>query len=459
MKEALKKSIASCLVTLTMSALLLSPATASAAPAAGTFNGVVNRQSTATVVVEGQVVNVRTGPGTGYDIITTVTKGQMLPSGEGRSGWTLVTLPDGRAGWIADWLLTKQPAAPVFNPSSQPTAAATPANNPPSKPTTPAGAGSSPAGSSSAYQPAQKPMLQKDLRAWKATALSPANIRNGPGMTYDVARTASAGESFDLLQVQDGWYQLAQKGQSVGWSASWLFSAQAPATGTTGVVAGVNGSEPSRGVSGTVSTRPVADLLAGKTIVIDPGHGNVNLNWNVVDQGASGPQGSHEKDVTLDVGRRLADTLKARGVNVIMTWTAEQLIRSESDLSYRADMANKAKADLYVSIHCNSHTVPDTSGTTTYYFYKDDDARPGEGTRMRMAGMIQQSLVAALGRRDIGIKGANFAVLRETNMPAVLVELMFISNPEEENLLNQDAVRAKAATAIADGLQRFVEQP
>ncbi|MZP28239.1 SH3 domain-containing protein [Heliobacterium undosum] len=478
MKQARHKLVVCCLLTAAVSALIYSPTTVLAAPAPNLSGSAASLQSgqgvnssAFTVTVEGQVVNVRTGPGTNYSIITTVNKGQRLTAMESQSGWTRVSLPDGRAGWIADWLIalvtptTSAPSDPVAPALSQtvPSAAgpAVPLSgsvNAVSGAEKPVSASVNPVLGTTMINQQQKPVIQKDLRAWNATALSPVNIRNGPGMAYDVIRTVPAGESFDLLQVRDGWYQLAQKGQVAGWSASWLFSTQAPAAGTTGV-AGSNGVTPSRGTPGTASTRPVAALLSGKTIVIDPGHGNVNVKWNVIDDGAKGSNGTREKDITLDVGRRLADILKARGVNVILTRTADQVIRSDNDLKFRADKANNAKADLYVSIHCDSHTVPETGGTTTYYFYKDDESRQGEGMRMRMAGMVQQSLVAALGRRDIGIKGANFAVLRETTMPAVLVEMMFISNPEEEKLLNQEAVRTKAATAIADGLQRFFEQP
>ncbi|MBC9783006.1 N-acetylmuramoyl-L-alanine amidase [Heliobacterium chlorum] len=408
-----------------------------------------------TVTVNGQVVNVRRGPGVNFDIVTMVLKGKKLAVLESKEGWTKVRLDNGNTGWIADWLLAKDDSAPASSPPS-----ASESNSPSSLLIIPPGT----FGPEPKPEPTPEPItvnpaastgpVLSNPRSWKVTIQYSANIRTSPSLQGDIVRTAAVGEVFDLGSVQDGWYQLLNGGKPGGWIASWLTTAQPTATSKPST-------QPSRGsTSSTVAA--VAGSLAGKTIIVDPGHGYFNTSYNVVDQGASGQGGTKEKDVVLDVSRRLASVLQSKGARVIMTRQSDKDIKGETvgdDLTYRSDLANKAKADLFVSIHNNSNSSSDIGGITTYYFNKEGMPKAGEGTRMRLAGMVQQSLVAALQRQDRSTQGANFAVLRETNMPAILIELMFLSNPEEEKLLNQGSIRQKAAEAIAAGLQRHFEQP
>ncbi len=178
-------------------------------------------------------------------------------------------------------------------------------------------------------------------------------------------------------------------------------------------------------------------------LMIDPGHGGS-------DPGAIGPTGLREKDANLKIALKAGMILKDQGVSVAYTRTAD-IRHSEmlaQDLSARAVMANKAGARYFLSIHNNSFTQPTAKGTETYAL-----APGGEGEKLARA--IQQSLVSVIQLPNRGVKFADFAVLRETTMPAALVEVCFISNPVEETLLKDEAFLNQAALAIAQGVTSF----
>ena len=166
-------------------------------------------------------------------------------------------------------------------------------------------------------------------------------------------------------------------------------------------------------------------------IFIDAGHGGPN-------PGAVG-NGVIEQDVNLSVATQLADDLRAMGYDVreYRTTPDENVISPvAADLRKRAAEANDWGADYFISIHTNSSTNPAANGIETYVY--------------------RLHSTAALGIKDNGVRQANFSVLRNTNMPAVLVELGYLSNPTEALNLNSSAWRAKIAAAIAEGINNFI---
>jgi len=171
-------------------------------------------------------------------------------------------------------------------------------------------------------------------------------------------------------------------------------------------------------------------------IVIDPGHGGQ-------DPGAVGPSGVREKDVNLSVSRKLGDLMLAGGIQVHFTRLTDQ----EVSLADRANMANNIGADYFISIHANAATSPTAHGTETYHY-------PGSTKGRELAQSVQEELVAATGLTNRGVKEENFYVLRVTSMPAILVELAFISNPEEEKLLTSSEFQNICARAIWDGVKK-----
>ncbi|MCU0308946.1 MAG: N-acetylmuramoyl-L-alanine amidase [Thermoleophilia bacterium] len=216
-----------------------------------------------------------------------------------------------------------------------------------------------------------------------------------------------------------------------------------------------------------------AALLAGSAgaaaaalplVAIDPGHGGA-------DSGAVGvlPAGTpsglppradargrtliYEKDVTLDIARRLDAWLRARAFPTVMTRTQDlaggdrPYTSQIADLRARVDVANRAGADLFVSIHENALSAT-SSGTETYHFYY-----AGAAARS-LAVAVHQEVVVRLGLPDRGVKQAGFYVLKNTVMPAILLEGAFLSNPAEAALLARPDVRQRIAEGVGAGIVR-----
>ena len=180
-------------------------------------------------------------------------------------------------------------------------------------------------------------------------------------------------------------------------------------------------------------------------VCIDPGHGGSQ-------PGAVGYSGTLEKDITLSVSLKLRDILKTKGLTVIMTRETDKDVRtkqSQNELKERCEVANKANADYFVSIHCNAAEDKKAHGTETWYSDKDAKSKV-------LANSIQSELIKQIGRANRGVKVGNYYVTNFTKMPAVLVELAFISNPEEEKLLKEPAFQQKCALGIANGILRTV---
>ena len=217
-----------------------------------------------------------------------------------------------------------------------------------------------------------------------------------------------------------------------------------------------------------------------RTIVIDPGHGGK-------DPGARGHRGTEEKDITLKVALKLRDLLsKQPGVRVLMTRERDEFV----ELGDRAKFANGQEADLFVSIHVNSHPQRSVKGLEIYHFGEAKDQRALEvaarenGTPLNSTGVGWEYLVADLltakkieeslelawtakeamvtnlnGHYDLldhGVKTAPFYVLRFTSMPSILAEIAFISNPDEEDLLRSTRFTTRVAEALMEGVKSFL---
>lgn len=183
-------------------------------------------------------------------------------------------------------------------------------------------------------------------------------------------------------------------------------------------------------------------------IVVDAGHGGR-------DSGAVGPTGVQEKDMTLLYAKSVAYYLGKAGHNVIMTRETDRDFAGATysegeDLAGRVKIANDAKADLFVSIHMNGGDSS-AKGTETYSY-------PGSQNGARLADLVQKRVVFFADTVDRGAKTANFYVLRNTAMTAILVEVAFISNPEEEQLLTDHAFRVKVAVGVFAGVQQYLGQ-
>ena len=182
-------------------------------------------------------------------------------------------------------------------------------------------------------------------------------------------------------------------------------------------------------------------------IFIDPGHGGP-------DPGAVG-NGVTEEYVNLNVSLELARLLRDAGFDVSLYRTTSDenvLADKNADLRNRANMANTWGADYFISIHTNSSTIPSANGVEAYVY------RLG-GTSERLAQSIVNAVSDDLGSKNRGVMQANFAVLRRTNMPAVLVELGYLTNATEALNLNSPAWQRAVAAAIFNGIVNAIGLP
>ncbi len=191
--------------------------------------------------------------------------------------------------------------------------------------------------------------------------------------------------------------------------------------------------------------------LSEKLIVIDPGHGALQ-SWGS-DPGAIGPTGLRERDVNRSISLQLGNILLNEGYTVIYTRESDTGLTLED----RASVASISGAELLVSIHANASTDRSMAGTMTFYHAPwGTDQEKQISDRKMLAGFIQDELFNRLQRENKGIRDANFSVLRNCPVPAALVEIAFISNPEEEKLLADPTFQRRAAEAIALGIKRYL---
>jgi N-acetylmuramoyl-L-alanine amidase len=191
-----------------------------------------------------------------------------------------------------------------------------------------------------------------------------------------------------------------------------------------------------------------APSLKSRTIVLDAGHGGS-------DPGAIGAGGTREKDVTLEVTQKLKRMLSAAGANVVLTREDDRDVYAPNatgaqELGARVNVAEKNRAAVLISIHANSFSNPEASGTGTYYYAESRASA-------RLAKCLQSGMMDKVATRDRGTPTANFYVLKRSSMPAALVELAFISNYGEERLLASESGQQKLAEGLYEGIVRYFE--
>jgi N-acetylmuramoyl-L-alanine amidase len=173
--------------------------------------------------------------------------------------------------------------------------------------------------------------------------------------------------------------------------------------------------------------------LAIDTVVIDPGHGGH-------DRGGAPGQRVPEKPYTLEVGLRLADVLRANGFHVVLTRTDDYFI----GLRQRCDIANAQQNAVFVSVHFNGAPRTAADGVETYYYTSQSAA---------LAAAVHRRLLQASGLPDRHVRRRGFFVIRNTRIPAILVEPGFLSNPQSaDRIANSAAYRLQLAQAIARGI-------
>jgi len=198
--------------------------------------------------------------------------------------------------------------------------------------------------------------------------------------------------------------------------------------------------------SGYSGTYRASGGIKGKRITVDAGHGGS-------DPGAIGANGTYEKNITLAISKNLESYLKDKGARVTMTRKTDVDVYGPSasdaaELQARVDVGKATTADIFVSIHINASNSRSVSGISTYY-------DPKTSYDAGLAKNVQDSMMKSFRIEDLGTRQAGFYVIKRSPMPAILCEICFISNPQEEKLLQSKWFQRRVAQAIADGIENY----
>ncbi|ABR48145.1 cell wall hydrolase/autolysin [Alkaliphilus metalliredigens QYMF] len=175
-------------------------------------------------------------------------------------------------------------------------------------------------------------------------------------------------------------------------------------------------------------------------VVIDPGHGGKDV-------GAIGASGLYEKDFNLSLSKKVNAILeKEESIGVYMT-REDDIFISTLD-NYRTKFANELDADLYISIHGNTYDSSDISGTESYYYHEKFKS---------FAEVMHKNVVSSTGFKDRGVKREELFAVRDPNMPSVLLEIGYLTNPQEEQLMFNDELQNLIAESISDGVKEYLE--
>ena len=431
-----------------------------------------------TAVVTGTVVNLRSGAGTTYPQIGQVKQGEKLQIYSRSGDWYLVKSDSGQQGWIAGWLIELGDEAPVSPPSPapQPVEPAPEPSHPPVSartrpPTPPAptpdypeppsrGESSRPVEPQPDPEPEPPPTKIKEGRLLSISELVAGDVQI-------ISLKISAAAAYEGKQQDDSYILTLQGIEKGSVSRSMELKGKGAArvevkeideptkstvltfTEQQPCIYGVTPSDGGKTINVYIRVGSVPQPTGQPVVVLDPGHGGR-------DTGAIGPQGTYEKDIVLAIARKTGRILEQEQIQVVYTRSSDTYV----SLIERSNIANRAEADVFVSIHCDGNPDPVKHGTSTYYYAPASNPvlAVQANERRTLATCLQKSLVGHLGRSDRGVRQGNFSVLRETMIPAALVETLFITNPQEEALLRLESTQEAAATAIARGIINYLQQ-
>lgn len=267
------------------------------------------------------------------------------------------------------------------------------------------------------YLSKTKPVVTK---TYYVTADS-LNVRSSGNASAKKITTIYKGESVTYYSKSGNWGKIKTKSSITGWVNMAYLSTTKPKT-----------DQNVKTVSNTITKG-----LKDKVIVLDPGHGGK-------DPGAIGKD-NNEKDLTLSTAKILKAKLEAAGAKVIMTRTGD----TYPTLSERAQISNKNNTDVFISIHYNAGSST-ANGIETYYSTSHENEK-------ELASYVQEEVIKSTGLKSRGVKTADFTVIYANNNQAILVELGFISNPTEENIIETNSFQNKAAAGIVNGLEAYFD--
>jgi N-acetylmuramoyl-L-alanine amidase len=409
----------------------------------------ITRQKQKTELVSSNVasLNIRSGPSTSFPVIQQMGKNDAYPLVRKEGDWVQIQLADNLMGWVASWLTqthqrdedTRQASSPSI---SQVEITAKVLNLRKGPSTNDARIGQLSKGDVVTVLNVQNDWYKVELSGesgwiagWHAKPvqggsgasgrtsategpqvkiINPGtNLRTGPGLDFNVVDRGEEGDTFPILGTEGRWYKIKLEDGNPAYVAGWIVA--------------------------TIGMNPIVDpkinsYLEGKTIVIDPGHGGID----------NGATGSHfdtlEKVLNLKVSKILEAKLEAAGAKVILTRTQDKKIPLET----RVYLSHRHKADAFISVHHNTNANSRISGIITYYYSGNQDRK--------LANIVQKELIKKTGLRDLKARKGDYYVLRENAQLAILCELGFLTNYQDEFKLRTDKYQENGAEGIFQGL-------
>lgn len=251
------------------------------------------------------------------------------------------------------------------------------------------------------------------------------NVRENPGVSSQIVGKLKLGTKISVQAELDGWANIVSSTGVQGWVYENYINKDSPNDlQTQSVTASSLSSDPMQN-----SQEP----LKGKTIVLDPGHGGIDV-------GTTSIIGTHEKTLTLETAKVVEQKLENAGANVIMTRTNDIYI----SLPQRAEVANKNHADAFISFHYNWINDPSVNGLTDFYYQKTKDNS--------LALDILNEVVKTTGLNNIGTRYDELSVLRNNLQPSTLIELGFLSNKQEDLAVESSTYRDNVVQGVYLGL-------
>ncbi|MFK2824482.1 N-acetylmuramoyl-L-alanine amidase [Bacillus sp. B190/17] len=244
------------------------------------------------------------------------------------------------------------------------------------------------------------------------------NLRSDASRSSSIVARGSQGERYPIHARVGDWYEIRLASGQQAYVASWVVS--------------VNGEASSQA---SASRTPG---LQGKTIILDPGHGGI-------DGGTTGMQGTFEKFITLKTADRLYHKLKQAGANVILTRSDDRYV----SLPSRVATAKYHRADAFISLHYDSTYHSGANGFTTYYYHNN---------HKELANNVNRKLSQSLPIKNRGVRHGDYFVLRENNQPAILLELGYLSNPQEELTVVTNPYQELITNGVYNGLKSYFNE-
>ena len=250
------------------------------------------------------------------------------------------------------------------------------------------------------------------------------NLRKDSSTNAPVVKRANSGESYEIISTSNDWYEI-KVNKEKAYVANWVVKlAQEQAQ-----------VKPESNTNKTTTRKK--GTLNGITIVVDPGHGGN-------DNGTTGVNKTPEKAINLLTAELLTNKLRSAGAEVILTRESDKYV----DLRKRVAISNQHNADAFISIHYDAHELSSVHGFTTYYT---------NSNQKELAQAIHKGISTKISLRDRGVQPGNYLVLRENSKPAVLLELGYLSNRDEERTVNTDYFREQATQGIYNGIINYFD--